>query len=148
VVQYVSDRVLVMYLGKVIEIGPTDLLFREPQHPYTQALLASRLSMDPERRIGEPPLVGEPPNPINPPSGCRFRTRCAFAETVCERVEPPLFAPGRHEAQAACHMVIPGSGHSRAARESHGIAGHRSVSSGADAGADENRSDDRTRARD
>ena len=116
VVQYVSDHVLVMYLGKVVELGPVDDVYHRPRHPYTQALLASRPSMDPDIHIERPPLVGDPPNPINPPSGCRFRTRCAFAESVCERVEPLLTVQDtgpRHS--AACHMVIPGSGHSLAA---------------------------------
>src|SRR4051794_39819463 len=80
VVQYISDRVLVMYLGRVVELGPTDTIFDRPQHPYTQALLASRPSMDPARRIEEPPITGDPPNPIDPPAGCRFHTRCPFAE--------------------------------------------------------------------
>ena len=84
VVQYISDRVLVMYLGRVVEIGPIEAIFERPLHPYTRALLASRPSMDPARRIEEPPITGDPPNPIDPPSGCRFHTRCPFAEEVCE----------------------------------------------------------------
>lgn len=116
VVQYVSDHVLVMYLGKVVELGPVDGVYRRPRHPYTQALLASRPSMDPDVHIERSPLVGDPPNPINPPSGCRFRTRCAYAESVCERVEPLLTTQDTApDHSAACHMVIPGSGHSRAA---------------------------------
>ena len=118
VVQYISDRVLVMYLGKVVETGPVDAIYASPRHPYTRALLSSRPSMDPERRITAPPLSGDPPNPINPPSGCRFRTRCAFAEDVCARVEPPLLAlpGGGHD--VACHMMVPNSGHSRAGQAS------------------------------
>lgn len=80
VVRYVADRVLVMYLGEVVEIGPVDEIYESPQHPYTRALLASRLSLDPKDRVTEAPLTGDPPNPINPPSGCRFRTRCPMAE--------------------------------------------------------------------
>jgi peptide/nickel transport system ATP-binding protein len=114
VVQYVSDRVLVMYLGKVVELGPVEDVYRRPQHPYTQALLKSRPSMDPDRRLERSPLAGDPPNPINPPSGCRFRTRCVFAESVCERVEPTLTAQDSGSGHsAACHMMIPGSGHSK-----------------------------------
>src|ERR1700675_2810544 len=75
VVQYISDRVLVMYLGKVVELGPVDEIFIRPLHPYTQALLGSRLSMDPARRIEVPPISGDPPSVIDLPSGCRFRTR-------------------------------------------------------------------------
>lgn len=115
VVQFVSDRVLVMYLGRVVEVGPVEAIYGAPRHPYTRALLASRPSMDPARRMTEPPLTGDPPNPINPPSGCRFRTRCAFAEAVCAEREPALagaFAGDAH--LAACHMTAAGSGHSRA----------------------------------
>jgi peptide/nickel transport system ATP-binding protein len=112
VVQYISDRVLVMYLGQVVEIGPVDAIYDRPLHPYSRALLESRLAMDPAERIDEAPISGEPPNPINPPSGCRFRTRCPFAEEVCAAREPLL---GTLEAghQVACHMEHPGSGHSR-----------------------------------
>ncbi len=90
VVHYVADRVLVMYLGKIVELGPVDRIWREAAHPYTRALFSSRLSMDPADRIEAPPLAGDPPNPIRPPSGCRFRTRCTLAEPVCAEREPPL----------------------------------------------------------
>src|SRR5580704_9608609 len=113
VVRFISDRVLVMYLGKVAELGPVDRIYREPRHPYTKALLSAMPSMDPRRRTMEAPLSGDPPNPINPPSGCRFRTRCPFAETVCEKV-PPALAMDDDGRAVACHMLVPGSGHSRA----------------------------------
>jgi peptide/nickel transport system ATP-binding protein len=114
-VRYISDRVLVMYLGRVVELGPVEMIFDRPLHPYTRALLASRPSMDPARRIEEPPIIGDPPNPIDPPSGCRFRTRCPFAEPVCESSAPPLGEwLGINSHIAACHMQDPGSGHSRA----------------------------------
>ncbi len=119
VVRHVSDRVLVMYLGKVVELGPVAGIFADPKHPYTRALLACRPSMDPAHRIEEPPIVGDPPSPIDPPSGCRFRTRCGFAEEVCARREPPLGAwLARASHVTACHMEDPASGHSRA-----GVAG-------------------------
>ncbi|WP_240789870.1 ABC transporter ATP-binding protein [Roseomonas sp. HF4] len=113
VVQYISDRVLVMYLGKVAEQGPVEEIYDRPAHPYTRALLASRPSMDPANRRTEPPLTGDPPNPVNPPSGCRFRTRCVMAEDVCAAREPAAarLVPGH---DAACHAVTPGSGHSAA----------------------------------
>src|SRR5246127_5104253 len=115
VVRWLSDRVLVMYLGRVVELGPVDRIFERPQHPYTRALLASRPSMDPERRIEEPPIAGDPPNPIDPPSGCRFHTRCPFAEAVCASSDPPLPAwSGADSHVAACHLLDPASGHSRA----------------------------------
>jgi peptide/nickel transport system ATP-binding protein len=115
VVQYVSDRVLVMYLGRIAEIGPVDAIYNAAAHPYTAALLDSRPSMDPARRRTVPPLQGDPPNPVNPPSGCRFRTRCVHAEAVCAATVPPLAAAGNRHL-AACLMVAPGSGHSEAPR--------------------------------
>jgi peptide/nickel transport system ATP-binding protein len=117
VVRYLSDRVLVMYLGRVVEMGPVDDIFERPLHPYTTALLASRPSMDPARRIEEPPISGDPPNPIDPPSGCRFHTRCPFAEAVCESTAPVLGEwLGMRSHIAACHMRDPASGHTRAAQ--------------------------------
>src|SRR5437868_3077934 len=116
VVQYISDRVLVMYLGRIVELGPIDAIFELPLHPYTRALLASRPSMDPMQRIEQPPIAGDPPNPIDPPSGCRFRTRCPFAERVCETADPALGSwQGPQSHVAACHIQDPHSGHSLAA---------------------------------
>jgi peptide/nickel transport system ATP-binding protein len=115
VVRFISDRVLVMYLGRVVELGPVDAIFAAPRHPYTRALLESQPSMDPARRIEEPPITGDPPNPIDPPSGCRFRTRCPFAEAVCADRSPELAAAdGDAGHVAACHMHDATSGHSRA----------------------------------
>jgi peptide/nickel transport system ATP-binding protein len=116
VVQYVSDRVLVMYLGEVVETGPVDEIYRAPRHPYTRALLSAVPSMDPRRRTERAPLVGDPPNPIDPPAGCRFRERCPHAAAVCKERAPrllPLDPDARHE--AACHMNDPSSGHPEAA---------------------------------
>src|SRR5258708_3079953 len=89
VVRFMSDRVLVMYLGKVAEVGPAEPIFAAPRHPYTAALLASMPSLDPDARTQEAPISGDPPNPINPPPGCRFHTRCRFAEPPRWAVEPP-----------------------------------------------------------
>jgi peptide/nickel transport system ATP-binding protein len=116
VVQYMSDRVLVMYLGKVVEIGPVESIYGRPSHPYTRALLDAMPSMDPDRRGEQATLTGDPPNPINPPPGCRFHTRCAHAEGCCTAVEPTLATAGDGSHHAACHMLIPGSGHSFAPR--------------------------------
>ncbi|WP_420393568.1 ABC transporter ATP-binding protein [Acuticoccus sp.] len=118
VVQYIADRVLVMYLGQVVEIGPVDALYEAPQHPYTIALMSAMPSMDPRRRTEAPPLTGDPPNPIDPPSGCRFRTRCSHAEAVCRSREPALGVgtDAAHGQLVACHMHLRGSGHSQAAR--------------------------------
>jgi peptide/nickel transport system ATP-binding protein len=114
VVRYMSDRVLVMYLGKVVELGPVESIYADPRHPYTRALLGAMPAMDPDRRGEHVTLTGDPPNPINPPPGCRFHTRCAHAEACCAAGEPPLTLDGDHA--AACHMLIPGSGHSAAPR--------------------------------
>jgi oligopeptide/dipeptide ABC transporter ATP-binding protein len=105
VVRHVSDRIAVMYLGKLMEVSPAEELYNKPIHPYTAALLGAIPIPDPvENRARERPLVGgEPPNPINPPSGCRFHTRCPFAIDICTQVEPQLteYAGGH---LAACHL--------------------------------------------
>ena len=113
VVRFMSDRVLVMYLGKVVELGPSEVLLGAPRHPYTMALLASMPSMDPDRRTTEAPLFGDPPSPIDPPSGCRFHTRCKFAAPVCAATEPVLAEIGPAH-RAACFLAMPGSGHPQA----------------------------------
>jgi peptide/nickel transport system ATP-binding protein len=125
IVQYISNRVLVMYLGQVVEIGPVDEIYEKPQHPYTAALLNSRLSMNPAERVEVAPLAGDPPNLVNPPSGCRFRTRCPYAEGVCESKDP-ILAKGpvaRAGHLAACHLAQPGSGHSLAGKLRPAAAG-------------------------
>lgn len=120
VVRYISDKVLVMYLGKVVEMGPAEAVYAAPAHPYTRALLASMPSMDPRRRTESAPIAGDPPSPIDPPSGCRFRTRCPHAEAVCAEREPLLRFTGaalgaaEDAHRAACHMLEPASGHSHA----------------------------------
>jgi peptide/nickel transport system ATP-binding protein len=117
VVRYMADRILVMYLGRICELGPVDAIYSEPAHPYTVALLASRPSLDPAQRHEEPPLTGDPPNLVNIPAGCRFRSRCPSAEQVCEAIEPALtpLTPGH---SASCLMASPGSGHSKAGQAS------------------------------
>jgi peptide/nickel transport system ATP-binding protein len=110
VVRYISDRVMVMYLGQVVEIGAADALFDQPAHPYTQALLSSIPAMDPEHRTEKAAISGDPPNPINPPSGCRFHTRCPQAQEICAQAAPVLGA--LHSAHpVACLMYEPGSGY-------------------------------------
>ena len=113
VVRFVSDRVMVMYLGKVVEIGGAEDLYRAPLHPYSRALLSSMPSMDPDRRTMEPALSGDPPNPIDPPSGCRFHTRCPVAVPLCAQSDPELTTRAlRH--MVACHAHDPLSGYSAA----------------------------------
>jgi peptide/nickel transport system ATP-binding protein len=104
VIEYLSDRVLVMYLGQIVEIGSAAEVAAEPLHPYTQALFASAPSLNPDQRIQRPPLTGDPPNPINPPSGCRFRTRCPHAMDVCASATPPLLPIGETGRQVACYL--------------------------------------------
>ena len=124
VVRFISDRVIVMYLGEVVETGPVEALWQDARHPYTRALLAAMPSLDPDRRTQEAPITGDPPNPIDPPPGCRFHTRCPFAEEVCSAKSPSLFATGTARHAAACHMVDPASGHSRAGQSSAGELTH------------------------
>ncbi len=108
VVRWLSDRILVMYLGEVVEVGPAEQLFTASAHPYTRALLSSMPSMDPSSRTLVSPLSGDPPSPISPPSGCRFHTRCPHAKAVCSQVHPRLETVGQGH-QSACLMAQPGS---------------------------------------
>jgi peptide/nickel transport system ATP-binding protein len=102
VVKNVSDRIIVMYLGKVCEIADPVSLYRSPAHPYTRVLLDSIPQPDPDRALPDRAITGEPPSPIDPPSGCRFRTRCPRADDRCRDEEPTIreAAPGRF---VACH---------------------------------------------
>ena len=103
VIEYVSERVLVMYLGQVVETGSADALAEAPKHPYTQALFTSAPSMDPSKRLERPPIAGDPPNPVNPPSGCRFRTRCVYAMPRCAEATPlPIEIAKNHH--VACYL--------------------------------------------
>ncbi len=109
VVKAVSDRVAVMYLGKLCEIGPAEQVFEQPTHPYTSVLLAAIPLPDPDAPIPESVAFGEPPSPIAPPSGCRFRTRCPMAEARCAAEEPVMreIRPGQF---VACHFADAGGG--------------------------------------
>jgi peptide/nickel transport system ATP-binding protein len=106
VVKNVSDRVAVMYLGKLCEVAPPDTLYRHPAHPYTAALLASIPEPDPSAATnGRAPLSGELPSPTDPPSGCRFRTRCPYAQEKCAIEEPEMRALGPDHF-VACHFPL------------------------------------------
>ena len=94
VVRHISDRVLVMYLGKVVEFGETDALFANPMHPYTKALLSAAPQPDPDAVIDRVVLEGEVPNPAAPPSGCHFHPRCAYKTARCAKEAPPLVEHG------------------------------------------------------
>ncbi|WP_372619498.1 ABC transporter ATP-binding protein [Falsiroseomonas sp.] len=106
VVRSVCDRVVVMYLGRVVEEGPTEALFRRPRHPYSTALINACPVPDPvlARALRTEPLGGDPPSPLSPPPGCRFHTRCPVARRVCAEQDPPLRVIGR-DRRAACHFA-------------------------------------------
>jgi peptide/nickel transport system ATP-binding protein len=106
VVKNISDRILVMYLGKACEVGNADLLYEQPRHPYTRALLAS--IPQPARTVdpSEGNIDGEIPSPINPPTGCRFRTRCPSATSVCSSQEPQMQQIGDGDHYVACHHPV------------------------------------------
>jgi oligopeptide/dipeptide ABC transporter ATP-binding protein len=105
VVRHLSHRIAVMYLGKLVELGAREALFREPLHPYTQALIAAVPIPDPTRRGRRSVLRGDPPSPIDPPSGCSFHTRCPHAEERC-RLQTPQLREVAARRWVACHLVM------------------------------------------
>jgi len=107
VVRHLCDRIAVMYLGRIIEVAPTETLFASPQHPYTQGLLAAipRMTFTAEGDV--PAVKGDPPSPLRIPAGCRFRTRCPIAQPICEQQDPALTAAaGDPLHSAACHFAF------------------------------------------
>ncbi len=107
VVKNISDRVAVMYLGKICEVAPSDQLYAGPAHPYTAALLASIPEPDPDAKHEDAGLTGELPSPVNPPSGCRFRTRCPRAADLCAAEEPQMREVAQDQ-YVACHFPLVG----------------------------------------
>ena len=101
----VTDRVAIMYLGKIVEEGPTRAVFRAPRHPYSHALLSANPVIDPEHKRQKLVLSGEIPSPSRPPSGCRFHTRCPKAQDRC-RIEEPLLTPAEDGRRYACHFPL------------------------------------------
>jgi peptide/nickel transport system ATP-binding protein len=112
VVHYISDQVMVMYLGQVVEMGPVERIYGHAVHPYTQALLSAVPSMDPAARTQAAPIMGDPPNPIDPPPGCRFHDRCPKAQAICQARAPLLqWVADSAGHEVACHMNDPASGY-------------------------------------
>jgi peptide/nickel transport system ATP-binding protein len=102
VVEYMADRVAVMYLGRIVELAPAQRLFSSPRHPYTQALLESVLTPDPQLTIPDPAIGRAPPDPANPPSGCRFHPRCSKMLPECAQIAPPQYISDG--AMTECHL--------------------------------------------
>ena len=109
VVNYMSDRIIVMYLGKVVEEGPAEIIFNSPTHPYTQALFNAIPSLSMNSLDELQTLEGHVPSAINPPPGCRFSTRCPKVMPICSLVEPQMIKVGEKHA-AACHLLDEGQG--------------------------------------
>ena len=109
VIRHMSDRVMIMYMGRVVESAPTETLFSDPHHPYSRALIDSALPITPGHGVPDLNLQGEFPNPINPPSGCSFHPRCAQASTDCMSIRPELVSAGDRSDGArelACHHPL------------------------------------------
>ena len=104
VIEHICDRVVIMYLGKIVEVGTKDDIFKNPKHPYTQALL-SAIPLVGKKKTDRIILEGDIPSPVNPPSGCRFHTRCPYATEMCSTVAPELLNMG-DEHKVACHLCV------------------------------------------
>jgi oligopeptide transport system ATP-binding protein len=106
VVEHLSHRVAIMYLGKIVEVAPSEKIYQDAKHPYTRALLSAVPLPDPERKKERIMLQGDVPSPVNPPSGCSFHPRCAYREDVCDKIEPELESADGHG--VSCHVFGPG----------------------------------------
>jgi oligopeptide transport system ATP-binding protein len=104
VVEHIADRVAIMYLGKIVEIAPSQSIYNDARHPYTQALLTAIPVPDPKSALQRTTLQGDIPNPANPPSGCTFRTRCPLVQKICSEEIPEMKKVGEGH-YAACHLL-------------------------------------------
>ncbi|MNG78600.1 Oligopeptide transport ATP-binding protein OppF [compost metagenome] len=107
VVKHISDRIAVMYLGRIVELAEAQQLYLSPRHPYTQALISAIPVPDPRRRNQRILLTGDVPSPISPPSGCHFHQRCPYATDLCRSTSPSLEPCGTEAHQVACHFPLP-----------------------------------------
>lgn len=107
VVKYVSDDIAVMYLGKIVELGDSNVAYKHPLHPYTQALFSAIPTEDPTKKVDRIILKGEIPSPLNPPSGCQFHNRCPYAKNICKEVSPQLIELENNH-KVACHIYDSG----------------------------------------
>ncbi len=119
VVQYIADRVAVMYLGKIVELAPTKVLFQSPKHPYTQALLSANPIPDPDVEYDTRAVEGDVPSAMNPPAGCPFHTRCPMVMEHCKTVEPPMIetGEGRGKRTVWCHLYTGETGAGKTSNE-------------------------------
>lgn len=113
-VRYISDAVLVMHLGQVVEFGQVEDVYNNPQHPYTKALWSSMLSVDPDERTDAAPIQDDPPSPLDMPAGCCFSPRCPHVADICRCLSPKI--NGTRNRRVACHLVDPAAGHPESAR--------------------------------
>lgn len=104
VVEHISSRIMVMYLGKIVESGTSEEICKDPQHPYTKALLSAVPTLDPETRLKRIVLKGDVPSPLSPPQGCHFNPRCPIAEDICRKEYPELKPCAKGTRKVACHM--------------------------------------------
>ncbi len=129
VVRHIADRVAVMYLGQLVEVGSKEDIYANPRHPYTQALLAAAPDPNPAARHDKPPVLGDIPSVLNPPSGCRFHTRCPMAQERC-KAEKPALDPYSEGHAVACHFVKevpPYRAHYHAQQPSAGLAARQAL---------------------
>jgi oligopeptide/dipeptide ABC transporter ATP-binding protein len=133
VVRHLCERTAVMYLGRIIEVAPTETLFTSPRHPYTQGLLAAipRMAFAPDSEAIQdgtgPAVPGDPPSPLRIPTGCRFRTRCPIAQPICEQEDPALLTGGDPQHSAACHFAFTSVPRPRAELPAESAAGARAA---------------------